>query len=72
MKRIEKLNQIDNAIFEKMTQLEKNTILLQFQQEDTMKWQKIAAQVFVYGFFFVTGVLAFAAVVYFGFFFQEH
>jgi hypothetical protein len=47
---IPKLPRTEAKQYEYMTDAEKRTYLLQLKQEDTMEWQRTAAQLIVYTF----------------------
>lgn len=51
-----KLQRPSQEDFDKMTEEQQNLLLIQLQQEDTMSWQKHAAQIQVIVFWLAMGV----------------
>jgi uncharacterized membrane protein YkgB len=62
---IPKLPLITSEEYDNMTDEQKRTYLLQLKQEDTMEWQKLASQIYVYS--FCIGIISVGIYLFFKF-----
>jgi len=62
---IPKLPLITSEEYDNMTDEQKRTYLLQLKQEDTMEWQKLALQIYVYC--FCIGIISVGIYLFFKF-----
>ena len=62
---IPKLPLITSEEYDNMTDEQKRTYLLQLKQEDTMEWQKLASQIYMYC--FCIGIISVGIYLFFKF-----
>jgi uncharacterized membrane protein YkgB len=62
---IPKLPLVISEEYDNMTDEQKRTYLLQLKQEDTMEWQKLASQIYVYS--FCIGIISVGIYLFFKF-----
>ena len=62
---IPKLPLITSEEYDNMTDEQKRTYLLQLKQEDTMEWQKLTSQIYVYS--FCIGIISVGIYLFFKF-----